>query len=403
MIMTFALLAGCGGNDTPAVSATPATATPSADPTTTPSGQEELDEPPLGYPIGEYELEFWLPMFAEMMAHFSDWNETEVRQEAEKRTGIHINWITPNSNNSTEIFQVMIAGGDYPDLISYSDYIGGGDGAIDDGVYLRLNELIDEYAPNYTALLDSNITYYKDTRTDKGNMWAMHILYALDCRASGGIVWRQDLAAKIGWSETPKTITEFDEFLYDALDAGYTGFFSPPQYGFITFIRGGLFPQSFGASTIFLNVDGKATYGPTMEGFKDYIIKMKEWYDAGIIDPDFMGKAWYETWSDIATGKYLVGVGVNGIMGDIYAQNGVSNDPNCYIAAIAPLAEADGTPAKSGNYMSFIGNATAVSTDCENPEIAVRWLDYWYSDEGVLLANYGIEGYSFEYDENGDP
>jgi putative aldouronate transport system substrate-binding protein len=116
-----------------------------------------------------------------------------------------------------------------------------------------------------------------------------------------------------------------------------------------------------------------------------------------------MSVAFFKSWPDIATGKYLVGVGVNGILGDVFAKTGVSDNPNCYIAAITPLDEADGTPVHSGNYASFTSSPTAISTACTNLEAAVRWLDYWYSDEGILLRNYGIEGYSFKYDDKGQP
>ena len=37
-----------------------------------------------------------------------------------------------------------------------------------------------------------------------------------------------------------------------------------------------------------------------------------------------------------------------------------------------------------------------VSTDCENPELAIRFLNYYFTEEGQLLANYGVEGLTFE-------
>lgn len=41
----------------------------------------------------------------------------------------------------------------------------------------------------------------------------------------------------------------------------------------------------------------------------------------------------------------------------------------------------------------------AVSTQAEDPEICIKWMDYWFSDEGSLLQNYGVEGENFEYIE----
>ena len=36
-------------------------------------------------------------------------------------------------------------------------------------------------------------------------------------------------------------------------------------------------------------------------------------------------------------------------------------------------------------------------------DTAVRFLDWLYSEEAITLFNFGIEGISFEYDENGNP
>ena len=45
----------------------------------------------------------------------------------------------------------------------------------------------------------------------------------------------------------------------------------------------------------------------------------------------------------------------------------------------------------------------AVAGTCSDIELALRIIDYFYSDDGILLANYGVEGVSFEYDAGGEP
>ena len=42
-------------------------------------------------------------------------------------------------------------------------------------------------------------------------------------------------------------------------------------------------------------------------------------------------------------------------------------------------------------------NGFRITTNCENVELACQWGDWWYSEEGSLLANYGVEGEGFEY------
>ena len=42
-------------------------------------------------------------------------------------------------------------------------------------------------------------------------------------------------------------------------------------------------------------------------------------------------------------------------------------------------------------------NGFHITTSCENVELACRWGDWWYTEEGSLTANYGVEGVSFDY------
>ena len=40
--------------------------------------------------------------------------------------------------------------------------------------------------------------------------------------------------------------------------------------------------------------------------------------------------------------------------------------------------------------------AAAISTTCKNPELAMRYIDQWFTDEGFMMANYGVEGKTYE-------
>jgi putative aldouronate transport system substrate-binding protein len=402
VLLLFALFAACntpsdeGGDVTP--TKTPSTPTPTPAASEEPTG--EIEEDVFTYPLDNDELTYWYPLYPEILAHISDWNEKNYAWiEGEKRTGIHINWITPNVQQLNEMFNIMIVSGDLPDMILSADsYAGGGEAAVNDGVYVRLNEYIEENTPAYNEWLASYEGYYKDTRTDSGLVYAIYGLVDTERKAGGGLVWRQDLAAKIGWTEAPTTITEFDQFLYDYKSAtGQKGFFSPPQYGFITDGTYGMLPTSFGAATRMVNVDGTVQYGPAMPGFKDYIIKMKQWYDDEIIDPDFVTTPYFMTWSEVALGKFVVAHGVPGIVGNEWGGN-YNDDPEMYIAAIRPLDGEGGIKASCGTYMTtHVGAPTAISTDSTKVETALRWLDFWYTEEGAMLKCYGVVGETFNY------
>lgn len=43
----------------------------------------------------------------------------------------------------------------------------------------------------------------------------------------------------------------------------------------------------------------------------------------------------------------------------------------------------------------------AITSSNEHPEATIRWLDYFFSEEGSIMFRYGIEGETFYYDEDG--
>ena len=84
-----------------------------------------------------------------------------------------------------------------------------------------------------------------------------------------------------------------------------------------------------------------------------------------------------------------------------------------YMAIMVPVAKwYDGT--EGGVYMRFTESWRSVKTDAwaiskagveANPgalDKALALIDYAYSEEGQILANYGVEGESFKVDENGE-
>ena len=54
------------------------------------------------------------------------------------------------------------------------------------------------------------------------------------------------------------------------------------------------------------------------------------------------------------------------------------------------------------NGVAAVG-AFAISNVCQYPEAALRWVDYFYTDEGSIFYRYGVEGQTFRFDARGYP
>ena len=88
---------------------------------------------------------------------YSDLSEHPVVKKMSEETGINFEFMHPPVNDDGTFFNTTIASGEWPDLY-YTDrfqttYPGGVDGAMDDGVLLNVNELVEKYAPNFLQMV----------------------------------------------------------------------------------------------------------------------------------------------------------------------------------------------------------------------------------------------------------
>lgn len=91
-----------------------------------------------------------LNMLAGQSPLHGEWKDKLLWKEAEKRTGIHIEWTLVPQANLEEKKNLLLASGEIPDAfygggITSQDMISYGQ----QGVFLPLNDLIDKYAPNF--------------------------------------------------------------------------------------------------------------------------------------------------------------------------------------------------------------------------------------------------------------
>ena len=134
-------------------------------------------------PIGQYPmnttstLRYWLVLHNNMAANFTNYADTYFGQELLKRTGVRVQFEHPAGSSTSVVetaFNLMIASGeDMPDIMEYNwvTVVGGPEKYIDDGVILRLNDVIDRYAPNLKAILTANPDYNRMVKTDNGSYY----------------------------------------------------------------------------------------------------------------------------------------------------------------------------------------------------------------------------------------
>lgn len=412
LALVIASMAGCSSQSaqptTPAATATQPAAT-STQPAATVAATAAPAPAATSLPIvtEPLTLTFYTAADPNVTATMKNYGEIACYKEMEKRTGIHIEFIHPSSENADDQFNLVLASGDLPDIMSWywRDFAGGAQKHIDDGTILKLNDLVAQYAPNLSKILSDHPDWKKTMMTDEGSLYCFpQLLPDANLTTYIGLGIRKDWLDKLGLS-VPVTIDDWHTVLtaFKEKDPNGNGqndeiAYSPFMWGSAdgAFWNGNAFLSAYGLFWGFSQENGKVKYGPTDPKYKDFLTLMNKWYMEGLIDKDFAAMS-----SDLFNAKFAdnkigaitcaVGSGIGQLMKQMTAV-----DPKFEIVgAPYPVLNAGDKPVLGQRDPVYNGAGGAISTKCKHPMEAAKWLDYCYSDEGHMLLNFGIEGVSY--------
>lgn len=391
--MVGATLAGCGGSSSAAASST-AESTAGSEAAAEPANAEK--------PYEGTTLTWYTKLNANVSDNYTNLGETPWAQYVEEKTGIHIEFQHPTQGSENEEFAVMVASGEYPDIIehTWTSYSGGGGAAINDGVIIALDDYMDQ-APNLSALLEENPEISKMIKSSSGNYYCFPFLRGLETpnktEFSSGLTYRADVLKELGFDTVPETIDEWEEVLRAAKAAG----FSKPFTTRNEWVKDVWSPAFDNWGSFYVD-DGVVKNGLIEDSRKEFIARMAAWYDEGLLDNDWMQADKKSTQTDFVAGNCVLGYAPFGQGLGTYTHAMMEADPNFkeeYIQAAAPVTSTKGKNAKfskMNNIFDQSGVSAAISSQCKNVEAAVWLLDWMYSEEGMICYNFGIEGVSYE-------
>lgn len=155
-------------------------------------------------------------MHPNAIQYIQSYNENEVYQEMEKITGIHIDFIHPASGQEKEQFGIMIAAGDLPDIIGAADnYAGGEFRGVGDGAFVDLAPYLEQNAPDYYNLINSDNELKREVTGDEGVIAAFYRIKPVQDPPWSRPILRQDWLKELN-IEVPRTIVDYED-LFKAL------------------------------------------------------------------------------------------------------------------------------------------------------------------------------------------
>ncbi len=339
----------------------------------------------------------------------SNYGELPIYKILAEKTNITMKFIHPPVGQEKEQLNLMVAAGDFPDVIEWEwmNYMGGAEKAIRDGAATPLNKMLPKYAPNLSRLLKQNPQIRKEMLTDKGTIYCFPFLRKDPfLRSTWGFQLRKDWLDKLGL-KVPTTVNEWYTVLKAFKERDPNGNGKADE---IPLIATGLHGNPYGNNALrywtfpwgieygFYHVKGVVKYGPAEPEFKDWLKTMNQWYREGLIDPDFISnddKSFdAKVLNDIAGSWHGTS---SGNFGRFTALAQKKNPDFHLVGAPYPLGAA-GKPYNlySSAAKQFPGSGAAITKSNKHVIETVKFLDYAFSPEGHMLFNFGVEGLTYK-------
>lgn len=352
------------------------------------------------FPITEEKTE--LKVFVPKPSMIADLDTNTITKWYEEKTNVHINWDIA-SGDTMQAVNLRMASGELPDV-----FFNVGFPALtvftygEQGAFIDLTELIDEHTYYMKDIL-KNREDIKKKITTNGKIYGLpKVLESAGQRCLDKMWVYQPWLDKLGL-EAPTTTEEFYQMLKafkekdpngngiaDEIPLASRGVVS--DIGIEDFLMNAFTYNDTRTGRLYVE-KGKVKFSANSDGYKEGLKYIKKLYDEDLLLKD----------SFVIDRTQLTSLGENEaapILGACTAQwpgmftlAGSDSGRITEYTSISPLEGPTGlrqTPRT--DITNSMGNAFIITKSCKNPHVAIKWVDWMYSNEG-RIAMQGIKGY----------
>lgn len=360
-----------------------------------------------GYPITSEEIT--VTAAGPMPSGCEDWTQLAVIEEYAERLGIRLDCELYQTDWETQL-TLKVASDELPDLI-----MGSGMNVSDvnewgsEGYFLDLSEYLD-LMPNLQAYFEEYPELKAYCTTSEGNIYGLpRIKIDMTDRLTRSFInrqWLENLNL-----EVPTTLDEYYDVLvaFKEQDANGNGdpndevplLFTSPAGGYDAIEK--TFLDSFGIFTsdpkyiLQADEDNKVELSNISDTYKEYLRFMNKLYEEGLMEQE----AFTITGEEITTREQddIYGSMGCGSAPFVMANKDISYDAN-WIALSGMTTDIH--PERETSIASPVQNSilVAINGKTQYPEAMARFIDYLYTDEGIISAVRGYEGVTFDWVED---
>ena len=323
----------------------------------------------------------------------------------EEKTGVTIEFDLFSNADANEAFNLMVASQIYPDIIAGGFTTDRVNMSVEGGLIIPLNDYIEdsvgykrvlEERPDFKDLLtapDGNI--YTFMYTDTGaHIQSQYKLWVYQD-------WLDDLDM-----EMPQTTEEYKEMLQafvstdlnnngEADELGLVGFRNDRYSDPLCFLMNPfeLYHHDFHHITD----DGDIRFIANTDGWREGLRYMNDLFESGLLlkETYIQDPAQFKSLSDRPKGETIVGsfsLWVNMIVDNTILEW------TDYVA-VPPLEGPSGLRQSAAAPSGRFGLCTAITTACEEPELAFKWLDWFLTEEGTMFYHFGVENETYTLED----
>lgn len=339
-----------------------------------------------------------------------DWDfSDDVAKKITELTGVTLE-ITHPVAGDTQAIPLMIASGEYPDLI----YAKGDTGKlIDAGGIIKLDDMIEEKGDNLKALYGDQLDRLKASEDDPSIYTVGTYGVSAEVYEPGGTLQVQhDVLKNAGYPQV-KTIYDYEELIKKYIEENPTTEDGQSRIGLSLMAsdwRWTITTGNIASAAIGIPDDGQykvddetgeTIYKFTLPEIKEYFQWLNHMNDIGLLDPESFTQKEDTYKAKISSGRV---VGLADAAWDYQdAEKTLLGEGKAGLTyATLPVTVSEKYKDQSLKDYGFGGGwGVAISESCKNKDRAFEFLDWMASDEAQVLLNWGIEGKHYTINEEG--
>ena len=318
----------------------------------------------------------------------------------EEMTGVHIEWDNILWSEFTNTLAANISSDDYPEIImkgriAQTDANEWGS----EGILIDLAPYLEECAPNFYALMQEYPTIAQAITNENGEIFGLpQVVLAPAMRAPSKLWYNTKALAAAGYTEFPTDLDGLTELLRALKNTQYNVGLVGSSGALRNYFLGTYGLRHRGTHYDVVDVDpetGKPRIWAQSPRFREVLEYMHSLYAEGLLYQEMFTEG--DGQVSALTGNEQLAMYISTATYAIAAQF-MPDYAGVQWMLTGPYGDHMSTDIRSNLHTV---NNFCITDKCQNVELALRWVDYFYSEEGSRFFLLGVQDEDWEIKEDG--